>query len=453
MVIGRENGHLECYDTGNLGTVVWWNHEDRDGLLAVEALAISPDGAWLASSILQTKPSESEFPRTECEITLRTLARGDQLQPVHTSRGIVRALAFSPDAAGRFLAIGGGASHEIVVKDRQPGPGRDAPQIAMRGPGTTLWDVGFVVDVDAASKPTVAYARNRPIGPEPTVWEAFDFPRRFIVPVDQPERLSRAIKTFQGWSIAVESPFRLVAASAGERPVPIALSPSTDRRWSSYTFIPPDRASGHEKLTVAVGCEGGHVLIHSLPDGARTRVLAGHVDAVYAMAPSPDGRWLATASADQTIRLWSLAGCDTRAPLGAVFERDAQGNWIVNRVSTRGFADQMGLKVNDRVKKVEQKKTDDLGRAARTPLALDRLDAEIQAIAPDLSSSIVFEVTRPGGPNLPPLSTFRLDRSALNLLPGSDREWIVWMPESYYDTSIAGDSRLLGWHVNKVDAS
>jgi hypothetical protein len=39
----------------------------------------------------------------------------------------------------------------------------------------------------------------------------------------------------------------------------------------------------------------------------------------------------------------------------------------------------------------------------------------------------------------------------LSLLPGSDREWIVWMHENYYDTSIAGDGRLLGWHVNKID--
>src|SRR5262249_23638987 len=65
------------------------------------------------------------------------------------------------------------------------------------------------------------------------------------------------------------------------------------------------------------------------------------------------------------------------------------------------------------------------------------------------STPIVAEVSR-GGVALTPRSTFRSDRPALNLLPGTDGEWIVWMPESYYDTSIAGDSRLLGWHVNKI---
>src|SRR5262249_1329493 len=47
-------------------------------------------------------------------------------------------------------------------------------------------------------------------------------------------------------------------------------------------------------------------------------------------------------------------------------------------------------------------------------------------------------------------STTRRDRPALNYFPGHDGEWIVWMPEGFYDTSIAGDRRLLGWHVNKV---
>ncbi|HKI18404.1 MAG TPA: hypothetical protein VKA15_11010, partial [Isosphaeraceae bacterium] len=45
--------------------------------------------------------------------------------------------------------------------------------------------------------------------------------------------------------------------------------------------------------------------------------------------------------------------------------------------------------------------------------------------------------------------TTRRDSPVLSFFPGSDREWVTWMPEGYYDTSIAGDRRLLGWHVNK----
>ena len=45
------------------------------------------------------------------------------------------------------------------------------------------------------------------------------------------------------------------------------------------------------------------------------------------------------------------------------------------------------------------------------------------------------------------MTTLR-DGPVLTLFPGVDREWVFWMPEGYYDTSIAGDRRHLGWHVN-----
>ena len=50
--------------------------------------------------------------------------------------------------------------------------------------------------------------------------------------------------------------------------------------------------------------------------GAAARVLAGHTAGVWRMALAPDGRWLATASMDETARIWDLATGATRATLG-----------------------------------------------------------------------------------------------------------------------------------------
>ena len=41
--------------------------------------------------------------------------------------------------------------------------------------------------------------------------------------------------------------------------------------------------------------------------------LAGHEASVQALAFSPDGRWLATGSEDQTIRLWDMLAEDPAA--------------------------------------------------------------------------------------------------------------------------------------------
>ncbi len=442
LVIGRESGSLERYDTGALRNWRRLNEAEIADRRAIEALAFSPDGMTLAVSALKESPTEAGVPRSECVITLRSMPDGEVARTVRTTRDKAPALSFNP-SDGRFLAVGGGEAQEIALVDLRAAP--EQPAVELRGPGTVLWDVGFVNE--AANQPTVAYTRNRPLREEQEVWEGFDLPERRFVQVEQPARLSRARTSSPGWSIQPNGPLQLTVSPAQGNPVRISLTLDEDGRWSSYTFIPPDPAAGHPRLTVAIGCQGGNVLIYSLPDGTRTRVLSGHADAVHGLAPSPDGRWLATVAADQTVRLWSLAGCDVRAPLGAKLTRDAQGNWIVSEVSTRSFAHRMGLSVGDDVRNI-------IERPSKRVFAIDRIDAELDRIEPRSAFAIEIKVTRGGGAiPVAPMTTNRFDESALSLLPASDKEWIIWMPEGYYDTSIAGDRRLLGWHINKVNAA
>jgi hypothetical protein len=50
--------------------------------------------------------------------------------------------------------------------------------------------------------------------------------------------------------------------------------------------------------------------------------------------------------------------------------------------------------------------------------------------------------------NLPPLPSTRRNNASMTLMQGLDKEWVLWTPQGFYDTSIEGDSRLLGWHIN-----
>ncbi len=343
VAIGRENGKLERYDAMDLTHGVYLNAEEMKDRRPVEALCYSPDGKFLATSILKYNASANSFPRTECDIAIRSMPDGRPINTVMTSGDLVHALAFSPDS--RFLAIGGGDAQAVVVRDLQAGP--DQQVLELKGSGTVLWNVAF-----ADNRPTLAYARQRPIGPAQWTWEGFDLSERRFVPVTNPDRLQRAITTYPGWTIEpnpADPVFALDVVSAQGQRVTIQLDRNEDLRWTSFTFLPPNPEARHPSLAVAVGCMGGTVLIHRLPDGQKTRVFLGHAGAVYGLAPSADGRWLASASADQTVRLWTLAGCDSRPPLGAAFDRDAQGVFTVKEVTPRGFAQEMGLKSGDRI--------------------------------------------------------------------------------------------------------
>lgn len=43
------------------------------------------------------------------------------------------------------------------------------------------------------------------------------------------------------------------------------------------------------------------------PDGTQLATLTGHTDSVSSVAISPDSTWLATTSRDRTVRLWETA--------------------------------------------------------------------------------------------------------------------------------------------------
>ena len=171
----------------------------------------------------------------------------------------------------------------------------------------------------------------------------FDFKEHALKDLDR-ATLSWPLETWQGWRRRTGRCVSLKVIGPDGRSFLIALDENRIRRWWSWSFLPP--GPNHARACVAVACDGG-IVIHRLDDGARTRLFAGHESSVYCLAPSPDGRWLATGSSDQTVRLWNLSGCDQTPPLGAIFRRDPAGRWIVATITPRSFAEAMGFKVDD----------------------------------------------------------------------------------------------------------
>jgi hypothetical protein len=74
------------------------------------------------------------------------------------------------------------------------------------------------------------------------------------------------------------------------------VRPAVEGKVMCYTLLSDD--------TAAVGTEFGLVLFDT-HTGRQTRGLRGHTGCVWAVAPSPDDRYLLSASTDQTLRIWS----------------------------------------------------------------------------------------------------------------------------------------------------
>jgi NB-ARC domain/Domain of unknown function (DUF4062)/WD domain, G-beta repeat len=245
----------------------------------VRAVAISPDGSWLASG------------DASGEIRVWTAVDGSLRAVLSGHTGSVNALAVSPD--GARLAS---ASTDNTVRLWNVGTGT----------GRVLFGHSDGVNAVAIS-PDGTWLASAAMDGTVRLWDTRD---------------GSNIATAHGHA----GPARAVAVSPNG---PWLVSAGDDwivlRRSSDATVLKNLARWGSVRQTsIAISPDGSWlaamgrqatIRMLNVNDGSVRGSLTGHSGTISAVAISADGTWLASAGADATVRLWNAGDCSLRATL------------------------------------------------------------------------------------------------------------------------------------------
>ena len=359
---------------------------------------------------------------------------GFGMQATDPVRSFPEAIAFHPD--GKRIAVAAGIHHETSLWTLENG--KLQLQDVSVGVGRTLWEVRASEDgtrISFRSEPL-----DRPTDPNQRgagPWRTFDLKDRTWVRGNQPQG-NGPLMTVNGWRVEPDpsDQFRWQVVSAdGRYRYVLPLDKLRDVTPICYTFLPADKNATSTRL--AVGHYWGYSLFEFAPEQPPRRIRrgVGHHGYVTSIVPAVNGRWLVTASRDETVCIWSTEPWRYQAELGADFEPLGIGESAVKSVDAGSPAWEIGLIPGDRIRK--------LYRAARP---VDPFDWAEVLERPTPGEELAFEIWRFADQKIPlRRKTSLLQRPVWRFLPTAGADWVLYRYQDYvYDSSANGDS-YLGW--------
>jgi WD40 repeat protein len=307
------------------GEIRLWNSANGEFLRTlvqqgtmVGSLSFSPDGKTLLSS-----NGAAPF-----RLHVWNVASGKELVTYLEHGNIVLATAVSPD--GRWAATGGGNNFPIRTWDLSNGKPRLGAigPINLVGSSETVWAAGVSPDGKEIGWGHVGMtAINQATQlqfsiPLPQGTQTLGAPR----PLDPGAagKFARAITSYGDWSLSHRK-----GGNYGKN------NAILDIKRGDTTMASIERGStegyGHiaysftsDGATIVSGGGGGFMATYDKA-GKKLGEFVGHEGDVWALAVSPDGRFLVSGSADQTLRLWNIKTYE----LIATLFRGSDGEWVL----------------------------------------------------------------------------------------------------------------------------
>ncbi|MGH7136855.1 MAG: hypothetical protein ACREHD_14035, partial [Pirellulales bacterium] len=401
----------------------------------VLSLAFTPDGTRLSAG--------TAIHDTASEVQLWDVATGRLIQRRELTDH-VRACAFSPD--GSQMAYSGGADHAVLAATSAAFPS-DA---VLRGSLRRVVKVAFAKDEPIHRLAFGNQYRPGPVNDYGPLERSFE-PRELAISgaeemhADDWLTQQSAAGDWRAELFEQDGRFVLHLSQGGQWRGYVDVQTGIEGKIRCWCFV-PGQDGKPAAMAVGTGVQNSIYVCRLAAQGACPilRFFRGHTDYVTSLSASRDGRYLASGSADGTVRIWSLSNYSKG--------REAPGRWgadlaveggrlVVKAIDPAGPLFFKGVREGDELQKVEWRDVKGVAAALTEPVAILRQLASVS-----WQTLVYFHFNRDG-----------VDRSfqlmpawqpLANLFANTEGEWAFWTPEGYYDASPNGHT-LFGWQVNR----
>ncbi|MBF0226221.1 MAG: OmpA family protein [Desulfobacterales bacterium] len=372
-------------------TIMLWDSKNGSFIKVLAKEENMPFSLYFSSDGTKLLTGCSSSPYNAC---LYSIPEGEKIINFNEHNNSIGAVTISPD--GKTAATGGGNNQEILIWNIETGK----VMKRLEGVGGSIFSLGISKDGKE-----IAFGYKNPCPEEALCPEKFGTLEKTILirsisdkwsiasggTVTDESIFNRSKLTDGVYSIKQERNGEVITLVKDGNKIDEIKSSSIEIYPLSYTFT-------QDGNCIAVGGYNGSLKLLSTLGMKPVANFVGHEGAITSLTVSNDGKFLFSASSDQTICIWNI---ETRP-----------------KVDMNSVDEELIKTSLDYVKKL-------------TGVAMTRE----QLLALCIDEKIpTYKI-----PKIYPLVT---------IFPGKNGEWIAWTKSGYYTASAHGD-KYIGWHMNR----